>query len=681
VSRPSQPEGPLYMGVDLESGEPGAPGARYSVAAVDAEGRLVGKWEGASLARLVRLAWELRPAAIGTDNPFELAPSQAGLARLLEVLPPGTRLVQVNVEGGRPLPLREAAARAGLDAGQGKPTPARTAYLAAVLAARGHGAPLRLVGERVVITVSRGRWSRSGGMSVDRYQRRIRASVRRAAEKVREALERAGLDFDVTYRESEGGLDSAVFTVYAPRERLVGIVRPHRGVDYTITVRVAHRGEVRLDTGEPSRPDRPLIVGLDPGQTTGLAVLDLHGRVILTLARRGFDRGSIVEVVESLGRPVVVAVDVEEPPEAVRKLAAQFNAELFHPDKPMSVAEKAALAARALGGRPPKTTHERDALAAAYKAYLALKAKLERLDSYLAHFHVDLDPQKVKEAVIRGVTAAEAVEREIERLLTPPQGGRGPPAASQAGQAAGRQAASREGGVEPERLHLLEARARRAEEEAKRLRAVVERLEAQLEEARLEARRCPRPDAALEAEARRHAERAARLEAEVEELRGRLERLARLAVRAGRGEVVAARILPALTSARLRESVEALGPLRGGEVVAVANPGHYDPEALDALAEAGVAAVLAGQPGWERLARDLREREIPLFPLSEYLVDVVSGVAFVDSSVLRDAEEWVERLREERAAQLDLERLVREYRMERLRGARRGGPRRGLSGR
>ena len=665
-------EGPVYMGVDLESGEPGSPGARYSIALVDGDGRLLEKVEGASLARILRLAWEWRPEAIGTDNPYELARTGRDLARILELLPPKTRLVQVNVVDGRPVSLREAASRAGLEAGQGKLSPGRTAYLAALLAARGLGAPLELVGEKTIITVSRGRWSRSGGMSEARYQRRIRASVKRAAEKVREALERAGLDFDVTYREAEGGLDSAVFTVYAPRERLVGVVRPHRGVDYTISVRVAHRGEVRLAGAGPERPDKPLIVGLDPGQTTGLAVLDLHGRVLLTTAGRGLDRGAIIEILESLGKPVIVAVDVDEVPEAVRKLAAQFNAELYHPDRPMSVAEKSALAAKALGGRLPGTTHERDALAAAYRAYLNLQAKLRHLESYLSKFDVVIDPRRVKEAVIRGITVAEAVERELERILSPALEAPGEPPRPQA------RGEPRCPQGESERIHLLEAEVKRLQAEAERERRRAERLEVELGECRARLRSAPqRGPEALEAEARRHAERASKLEAEVEALKGALERLTSLAVRAGRGEVLAARILPALTRPRLRETIEREGPLREGEVVVVENPGHFDREALDALAEAGVAAVLL--PGWSggplRLARELKRRMIPLLRLEDYLVEVAGGYAFVDSRVRLDAEEWVRRVREERERQLDLERIVREYREMR---ARRGLPRRGV---
>jgi predicted RNase H-like nuclease (RuvC/YqgF family) len=663
----------LYMGVDLESGEPGTSGARYSVVIIDYEGRIVEKLESASLARILRLAWEYRPAAIGTDNPYELAESQRDLARILELLPPGTRLVQVNVVEGRPVGLREAAVRAGLRVEQGKLTPGRTAYLAALLASRGYGAPLELVGERTIITVSRGRWSRSGGMSEDRYQRRIRASVRRAAEKVREALDRAGLDYDVVYRESEGGIDSAVFTVYAPRERLVGVVRPHRGVDYTISIRVAHRGEVRLAGSGAEKPQRPLIVGLDPGQTTGLAVIDLHGRVLLTTAGRGLDRGSIIEILESLGRPVIVAVDVDEVPEAVKKLAAQFNAELYHPDKPMSVAEKVNLASKALGGRLPSTTHERDALAAAYRAYLNLQSKLRHLDSYLSKFDFDLDPQRVKEAVIRGVTVAEAVERELERILNPPEAKPEPPR---------RQAEeAKECPVSmAERIHLLEAEVMRLRGEVERERRRAERLQVELEECRASTSRRlgRRPDtAALEAEARRLAERVSRLEAEASTLKNMLERLSTLALRAGRGEVLAARILPALTRSKLRESIEKDGPLREGEVIVVENPGHFDREVLDELEASGVRAVLL--QGWRggslRLARELKKRTIPLLPLEDYLVDVVASHAFIDSSVLEDAEEWVRMVEEERARSLDLERIVREYREER---ARRGLPRRGV---
>ncbi len=669
----SRPPSSVYMGVDLESGEPGSPRARYSVAIVDSEGRLLGKVESATLARILRLAWEYRPRAIGVDNPYELASTGRGLARILELLPPGTRLVQVNALGGRPVKLRQAAEASGLEVGPEKPSPGRTAYMAAVLASKGVGAPLELVGERTIIVVSKGRWSRSGGMSEDRYKRRIRASVRRAAEKVREALERAGLDFDVYYRESEGGLESAVFTVYAPRERLIGVVRPHRGVDYSISIKVAHSGVVRLAGSGGGKPDRPVIVGLDPGQTTGLAVVDLHGRVLLTLARRGMDRGSIIEVVESLGRPVIVAVDVDDPPEAVRKLAAQFNAELFHPAKPMSVAEKYNLASKALGGRLPATTHERDALAAAYKAYLSLQSKLRHLDSYLSKFDFDLDPQRVKEAVIRGVTVAEAVERELERII----GDLGRAERQPAGEASSPREA-RGCGDQASRLELLEARARRAEEEAERLRRRVEELEVELGECRASRAfsGCPR-EAALEAEVERYSRRVSRLEGEIENLKSRISKLEDLLLKAARGEVVLARILPSLTLSRLRESEKAGGPLREGDVLVVENPGHFEPEAVRLIAERGVSAVLASDPrgSASRLARALKRELIPILELRDYLVDVVGGHAVLDSRVLEDAAEERRLIEEERARQLDLERIVREYRLER---ARRGSPRRGV---
>jgi len=84
-------------------------------------------------------------------------------------------------------------------------------------------------------------------------------------------------------------------------------------------------------------------------------------------------------------------------------------------------------------------------------------------------------------------------------------------------------------------------------------------------------------------------------------------------------------------------------------------------------------------PGWSggplRLARELKRRMIPLLRLEDYLVEVAGGYAFVDSRVRLDAEEWVRRVREERERQLDLERIVREYREMR---ARRGLPRRGV---
>ena len=656
----------LCMGVDIEEGSPRGSRARYSVVVIDGDGMLVHKSQGATLARLVRLAWEYRPECIATDNVYELAENARDLARLLSLLPPTTRLVQVTVgPEGRFQPMERVAARLR-ELGRLRLTPARTAYLAALAASLGEGAEVRFSEEKTVIVVSRGRNPKGGGMSHDRYMRRIRASVRQAALRIQKALDDAGIDFDVSIRRGEGGYDSAVFTVYAPRSRLEGIVRPHRGVDYVVTVKTVYGGRLVL-RGGGEKPQRPVIVGIDPGQTTGLAILDLDGRVLHYESGKGLDRGTIISIIERFGRPVIVAVDVARPPEAARKIAAKFNAELYAPPEDLGVGEKAELAAKALGGGLPPSTHERDAIAAAYKAWLGLRAKLDRIESYLDRIEVDLDRESVKEGVLRGLTLAEAVEREIEKIISSHKGGareaRAPGQHQHAGPPPGY----------AERIQALEAEKYALERALERRDKRIAELE---EEVSLLRRRLARQSPAPQASEERLREAEARIESLerlVDELRRRVEELeeearraAALLWEASRGEIIVARSVSSLTLSNLREEARIHGPLGPGDVVYVSNPGSFERRAVEELARSRVAAVLLDGVS-VGLAKVLERLLVPALPLEPYKRGVYRGLLLVDARVLEDAAARREELEALRAAAINLERLVAEYRAERAR--------------
>jgi len=662
----------LYMGIDIAEGSP-ASGKRplYAVVIVDEEGRTIVSQGAAPLSRVIRLAWDYRPEKVALDNVLELAPSARDLEKVLGMFPPESVIVQVTLgEDGVPRSLREKARERGLDVGRGRLSPTRTAYLAALLAAMGEGVPVRVVEEKTVIVVSKARTPKGGGYSQRRLQRRVRASVHQAAMRVREALDRAGLDYDMSYRKSVGGLESAVFTVYAPREKLYGVVRPHRGLDYMITIRPVYKTRLQLP-GEEKRSLRPVIVGLDPGITTGLAIIDLDGRVLLLESGKGLDRGSILEIVSRYGRPIIVAVDVAGVPDAARKLAAQFGAAVYSPGEDLSSAEKRELATRALGGSAPEDTHQRDALAAAYKAYLSLRQKLEHVESQLRRMGLDVDLEAVKESVVRGATLAQALERAIEEKLgsleeageEKPRHARKPPA----------------GPPSPDegRLEALQA-------ENISLRRRVRQLEKELEALRREVEEAKR---SLRAELRRDPElrslrgRIERLEALVrslEEEKAALEeearRLARIAVRLGRGELVLLRPVPNLTVRSLRRSEDEWGSLVPGEIVYVAGPGVVEEEAFRLLAEAMVLGVVvekgARVPG--RLARKYMVPVVPEDRLPAPGVFVERGLYLAGAEAREVLEEERRRLEEERRASLDLERLIEEYRSRRA-----GRPRKG----
>lgn len=650
----------LYMGVDIESGSPEAnERARYSVVIVDKDLRLVMKAQGVTLAGVIRLAWEKRPQVIASDNVFELAPggSTEGLARLLSLLPPGTQLVQVTSTEEGFVDLREAARRAGLDLGSQKPTPARTAFIAAAIAALGKGQRVGFTQEKTYIYVSRGHGGSGGGWSQSRYQRRVRASVRMAAEKIRERLESAGIDYDVYYRSSEGGLEAATFIVYAPREKLIGLVRPHRGVDYTIKVETKYEGELVFGDEKGALSLRPVIVGIDAGMTAGLAVLDVEGRVLHLGSYKEVDRGEIISVVSKLGRPILVATDVKDAPQLVRKLAAQLGAQLYTPDYDLAVVEKEELSARATEGSElrPRTPHERDALAAAYRAFLEFKSKLAQVESYVSNIDIDIDAEEVMADIIRGLTMADAIERQIERLMGQPQ--------RQVAQQQERQTKPRT--CDDARAELLEAQKVALERQVQELRSRLDEAERALEDLRRRTKAELLKDAEV-ARLRADAERAKALlsetQARAKALEETVEALRRALLMVSSGDFVLARRLQALKVQEIRRSEAQMGELRRGELVIVESASQFEREAVERLARTEAAVLISDVDS--PLADALRSNGVPVLSLKNYRTLQVDDVVLVESRALKDAEAQARELRTRVRDEL-LARLLAEYRMSR----------------
>ncbi len=663
----------LYMGVDISKGSPSSTSrsALYSVALVDSEGRLVSKYDDIALARLIRLAWYYKPVKIAFDNIMELASNKKSLERVLELFPPESEIVQVTLTSEGPVSVRELAAPYRDVVGHGKLRPGRTAYLLALLASQGKGYTVRRMEQKTKIIVSKGRNPSGGGFSQQRYQRRIRASVLNAAMRVKEALDKAGLEYDFHYRKSEGGIESAVFTVYAPRDRLYGVVRPHRGVDYNIIIKPEYRVVLSLTSmGGEGQPKTPIIVGIDPGITTGIAVIDLKGRVLFLDSSKNYDRGRLIEEVSSRGRAIIVAVDVSNPPEAVRKVAAQLGAQLYYPPEDLSVAQKRELASKALGGAVPVDTHQRDALAAAYKAYLALKSKLGHVDSQLRKLGLDIDSARVKEAVIRGLTVAEAVEEAIKERL---------------------ESIEEEPKKKRETEKREEPRDRHVEERLRELEAEVSLLRRSLRELREENERLRYETEKLVSMARSEAYRDSLvlrleqelnvLQAEADRLRNKLaewesrsRRLEEMLVALWTNRVALIPRTPSLTLRNIRRLKEMLGSLEGEALYL--DTASYDPDALPTLRDEGVLGVIVGSGGLEKLRKHASRLYIPVVTLMPGEI-LYSGLLFIlaPMSTLDRLREERRRLEEARLSSFSLERLIREYRAERaMMGRKRRGP-------
>ncbi len=147
-----------------------------------------------------------------------------------------------------------------------------------------------------------------------------------------------------------------------------------------------------------------LIVGIDPGKTAAIACLSLEGRLIRSAHMTAGGVPWILESIRAVGTPSIIATDRKMPGDTVRKINAAFNARLYTPQNDISIMEKRAFARRA----GIKDAHERDAYAAAMKAYHAHANKLNQAG------HISRDRQvenvdRIKAKIIQRYSISEAI--------------------------------------------------------------------------------------------------------------------------------------------------------------------------------------------------------------------------------------------------------------------------------
>ncbi len=412
------------MGIDLAHGSPQSKTHKphYAVVLIDGNGRKLYEVMDIPLKRVIRLIWEYRPKLIALDNVFELASSERVLAKIMSLLPDDVELVQVTLVNGELLDIREVARRSGIEVPYTKLSPLQTAEVVARLALKGVGTKIRAIEQKTKIIVARGRSLGSGGSSAQRFKRGIRTAILRVVRKIKEELDEHGISYDLMFRRSEGGFDGAVFIVYAPRSALKGIVRPVRAKSVRVIIKPIYKSIITF--GEAQRPlkKRYVIVGLDPGRETGLAVVDLVGTPLLLLSLKEFDRTSIITSIYNTGIPILVATDKHPVPDAVKKLASTLGIPVYDPGASLTTEEKDKLIEwlkniTGVHDIQIKSTHIRDALAACAKVLRVHERKFKEVEQKLLEMGLEIPIDEIRKEILEGKTIAEIIEKCIEKTI------------------------------------------------------------------------------------------------------------------------------------------------------------------------------------------------------------------------------------------------------------------------
>jgi len=168
--------------------------------------------------------------------------------------------------------------------------------------------------------------------------------------------------------------------------------------------------------------DRKLIVGIDPGIVTGLAILDMNGNVLTLHSGKNLSRRHVLRIVYQYGTPILVAVDTAKPSDYAKKLAAMIGAVLYYPDKDLSISEKSEIVVKVSReqGIVVKDPHMRDALAAAYKSFMQLKPKLDRVEDEVRR-SIARVIDEAKALVIKGMPIKQAVDEASRKIEVQPQ--------------------------------------------------------------------------------------------------------------------------------------------------------------------------------------------------------------------------------------------------------------------
>ncbi|MFC4439812.1 MULTISPECIES: DUF460 domain-containing protein [Natrialbaceae] len=641
----------VVFGVDVQSGDVRGDAPSYALAVYDGEDVTR---DVVSHRKLRRLIDDEEPAIVATDNMYELAADKDQLIHLLGSLPTGTKLVQVT-GAEQPEPLSRVAKRHGIPYGK---QPMKEAEAAARLAAHNVGHEVSAFTNTTEVKVARGRSTGSGGWSEDRYTRRIHGSVKRRAREVESELEDENLEYEKDVRESYGGFANAIFTVEAKPSEIP--VSRNRSGDVRVEIERERRDGIEFRPLAKRRDH--VLVGIDPGTTTAVAIVSLEGEVLDVWSSRTSDTADVIEWIVERGRPIVVAADVTPMPETVEKFRRSFDAAGWTPTNDLPIDEKQ----HRTREEPYDDDHQRDAMAAALYAFDAHEDQFERI------------ADKLPPGLDRGEVTARVVadEESVEAVLTDLTDDEEPEEESTE--------------HEPRELTEEERQIKDLKRQVERLQSHVETLEGRLEEKddridELEAsltgaRRQERKEVRKDREVSRLERKTNRLEGErddardeVEELERKVERMKALwkldhsnfsDVSAEKEGLVPVKVIEKFTKGAIREADEQYG-IAADDVVYLRDASGAGRSTAELLAEFEPRVILK-DGGLSDVADDiLFDSEIPVGPAGDVAMQEVDELAVArEDDVEAVIDDWHDRAEkrahERKAAMVD--QLISEHR-------------------
>lgn len=151
---------------------------------------------------------------------------------------------------------------------------------------------------------------------------------------------------------------------------------------------------------------RPIIVGVDPGTYIGIAIFDLNANLIHSSTITDKGKEAAVSEISKHGNPIVVASDVNPPPQLVTQIASYFNARLYYPKTTISDITKTT----ETSSYKFSSVHERDAIIAVLSFFKENANKLRWIERTLRDKGLSNIEEDVKRYALSGMRVDDAIK-------------------------------------------------------------------------------------------------------------------------------------------------------------------------------------------------------------------------------------------------------------------------------
>ncbi|MDW8036256.1 MAG: DUF460 domain-containing protein [Candidatus Korarchaeum sp.] len=409
----------IVAGVDIRSGSPRSKEKPLYSISIQKEKEVIFEAEEVTLDELFELIKRYNVCVLATDNVFEIARNSDDLRRVISLLPSRCKLIQVTGSPQGIRPLSSVAKEVGVHLPHSDPL--STARVVAQLALRGVGMEAIAIYPETRVLVTRNRSVKQGGSGSDRWRRSIEASILSEANRIATELDKANMDYDLYVERASGGLRRAEFIVYADPDEVRRIVKENSSWSpFRIIISHSWRSKVKFPGEQFSTipKSRPLIVGIDPGMSIGLAIIDLNGELLSLKTMRRASRSEIIEEILNHGYPIIIATDVNPPPKSVIRIASMFDAKLLVSKYDMRAEEKKRIVSEyeERRGIRVESSHERDSLAAALKVYYKAKNLIARARAKAEEAGLSRNADLIVSKVLKGTPISLAIDEVSSKL-------------------------------------------------------------------------------------------------------------------------------------------------------------------------------------------------------------------------------------------------------------------------